>query len=529
MSNIERNIKIVEPYKIYLDKVLGKGTFGYVFLGENTKNKQIVAIKMIPLKEFKFKPEKIIPSLRNEIKNMQMLHHKNTVQLHDFKKTENNLIMVVEYCNQGNLDKYIKQKNLSEEKCINIMFQIVEGFQCLNQNNIVHRDLKPENILMHDKTVKIADFGFSKVVEAGMDEPIITSFVGTPLYMSPQILQKQNYSSKTDIWSLGMIFYELIYTKRAWEGKSYCDLLDNILKKPLQFPEIPKVHQQTKQIIRSMLQQKEEDRISWEELFQFFSVENLRQVYSDFSNFQYLQHHQNLQLNQLYDQNQKQSHDPSSPTSTFSMKSEKIDEEEKQISGFSDKIHSDTNLNKMDEESNGSYSRIQQQKSQDSQDNDIMNESQMNGLLEYFTQNINVAQQFQLVLQLQQLLNRKRGQKLTIKEVKQMVMDYLRPQNNQNNVNNAQGQPIQQQQARGGLFANSNLMMQQQSLLLNTQNQNGQAYSPFQKEQQDQTSQAQQNNNSISKQESSQNGSQMNADQSYNNKQNGCYNIDDID
>ncbi|KAL4455300.1 hypothetical protein ABPG74_012452 [Tetrahymena malaccensis] len=86
MSNIERNIKIVEPYKIYLDKVLGKGTFGYVFLGENTKNKQIVAIKMIPLKEFKFKPEKIIPSLRNEIKNMQMLHHKNTVQLHDFKK-----------------------------------------------------------------------------------------------------------------------------------------------------------------------------------------------------------------------------------------------------------------------------------------------------------------------------------------------------------------------------------------------------------------------------------------------------------
>ncbi|KAL4455299.1 hypothetical protein ABPG74_012451 [Tetrahymena malaccensis] len=326
-----------------------------------------------------------------------------------------------------------------------------------------------------------------------------------------------------------MIFYELIYTKRAWEGKSYCDLLDNILKKPLQFPEIPKVHQQTKQIIRSMLQQKEEDRISWEELFQFFSVENLRQVYSDFSNFQYLQHHQNLQLNQLYDQNQKQSHDPSSPTSTFSMKSEKIDEEEKQISGFSDKIHSDTNLNKMDEESNGSYSRIQQQKSQDSQDNDIMNESQMNGLLEYFTQNINVAQQFQLVLQLQQLLNRKRGQKLTIKEVKQMVMDYLRPQNNQNNVNNAQGQPIQQQQARGGLFANSNLMMQQQSLLLNTQNQNGQAYSPFQKEQQDQTSQAQQNNNSISKQESSQNGSQMNADQSYNNKQNGCYNIDDID
>lgn len=80
------------------------------------------------------------------------------------------------------------QKNLNEEKCLNIMCQIMEGFKCLNENNIVHRDLKPENILLHDKIVKIADFGFSKVVESGMNEPILDSFVGTPLYMSPQIL-----------------------------------------------------------------------------------------------------------------------------------------------------------------------------------------------------------------------------------------------------------------------------------------------------------------------------------------------------
>lgn len=64
-----------------------------------------------------------------------------------------------------------------------------------------------------------------------------------------------------------MIFYELIYSKRAWEGKGYIDLQDNILKKPLQFPPLPKVHQHTKNLIKKMLQLKEEDRISWEDLF----------------------------------------------------------------------------------------------------------------------------------------------------------------------------------------------------------------------------------------------------------------------
>jgi serine/threonine protein kinase len=64
------------------------------------------------------------------------------------------------------------------------MKQIIDGYQCLYENNIVHRDIKPENILLHNKVIKIADFGFSKVVEA-MNDPVLFSFVGTPSYMSP--------------------------------------------------------------------------------------------------------------------------------------------------------------------------------------------------------------------------------------------------------------------------------------------------------------------------------------------------------
>lgn len=80
------NVKVLQQYNIFKDRVLGKGTFGCVFEGEDTKNNIPVAIKMIPLEKFKKQPEKIIPSLKNEIKNMQLLHHKNIVQLYNVIK-----------------------------------------------------------------------------------------------------------------------------------------------------------------------------------------------------------------------------------------------------------------------------------------------------------------------------------------------------------------------------------------------------------------------------------------------------------
>lgn len=81
---------------------------------------------------------------------------------------------------------------------------------------------------MHNDEAKISDFGFSKVVDAGMEEQVMESIVGSPMYMAPQILSNENYSSKADIWSLGMIFYEILYGKTPWIGKTPMDLLDKI-------------------------------------------------------------------------------------------------------------------------------------------------------------------------------------------------------------------------------------------------------------------------------------------------------------
>lgn len=95
---------------------------------------------------------------------------------------------------------------LSEQESVGFLKQVCNGFYELAKEGVVHRDLKPENVLIHDGTLKIADFGFSKKGFKGLSNQTV---VGTPLYMSLQILMATPYTSKCDVWSLGCVFYEV--------------------------------------------------------------------------------------------------------------------------------------------------------------------------------------------------------------------------------------------------------------------------------------------------------------------------------
>jgi serine/threonine-protein kinase ULK2 len=97
---------------------------------------------------------------------------------------------------------------------------------------IIHRDLKPANILNHDGIVKIADFGFAKYVD-NYSSQLLRSCVGSPLYMAPQVLGRKQYTTKCDIWSIGVIFYEMLFHDVPWKGRDEQDLLKNIQVKPL--------------------------------------------------------------------------------------------------------------------------------------------------------------------------------------------------------------------------------------------------------------------------------------------------------
>lgn len=141
--------------------------------------------------------------------------------------------MVFEYCGGGDLSKYISQnKHLSEEMAKKFMTQLAAGLKYLHSLHIIHRDLKPHNLLLtstnkEDHILKIADFGFAKTFDAST---LSETVCGSPLYMAPEILKGQKYSSKADLWSVGTILFEMITGKPPFPARSTVELISMIDK-----------------------------------------------------------------------------------------------------------------------------------------------------------------------------------------------------------------------------------------------------------------------------------------------------------
>lgn len=132
--------------------------------------------------------------------------------------TANNCYIVTELCQGGDLASEIKKKGrLRGVEALRIMLEIARAIHHLAKLNIIHRDIKPANILIHEGTVKIADFGFARYEEQGRREKYN---VGSPLYMSPEAIFSNFYSKENDVWSLGVVFYEILQGRPPWDPKN---------------------------------------------------------------------------------------------------------------------------------------------------------------------------------------------------------------------------------------------------------------------------------------------------------------------
>ena len=222
---------------------IGKGSFATVYLATDSFNKKI-AIKKIGLHKLE---NKRLDNFLLELEISQKLNHNNIVKCFEVFKTKTYWYMVCEYCNSGSLKEIIPLlKNLSSKQRESIVFmymsQLKNALQYLRNQNIIHRDLKPANILLHTEesngtsvtSLKLADFGFARYFTKDEEtkEDLTMTLCGSPLYMAPEMLIDCKYSMKADLWSFGIVLYELIYGENPYVfPKLNMDLLKLLIQK----------------------------------------------------------------------------------------------------------------------------------------------------------------------------------------------------------------------------------------------------------------------------------------------------------
>ena len=201
-------------------KLIGKGAFGRVYKCVDPKNKKTYAVKRISV---------LRQSKEDNIGNLYELHilYYNTCPFIlkyfscEFKTYE--LSIVTKFCKYGDLYRNIQTrlkrfKYFDEKEIWKIFLQLSYGIYYLHKNNIIHRDLKTANIFLEkDNRIKIGDFGISKMLD---NTNLTDTQIGTPLYFSPELVKKQEYGTKTDMWSLGCILYEMLTLRVAFNSLS---------------------------------------------------------------------------------------------------------------------------------------------------------------------------------------------------------------------------------------------------------------------------------------------------------------------
>jgi len=200
--------------------------FPIVFEAISKEDGEKYAIKVI-------EKEKIdnMEQLNREINIMTKIDHKNVLKLYDIYEDETHVYIIMELVKGSELfDRIVAKGSYTEKEAINVIKQILDAVKYLHECGIAHRDLKPENLLCsgegEDEIVKIADFGLSKMFTSG--EKLMTG-CGTPGYVAPEVLLCEEYDSKVDLWSIGVITYILLSGYSPFHSDDETELFEKIM------------------------------------------------------------------------------------------------------------------------------------------------------------------------------------------------------------------------------------------------------------------------------------------------------------
>lgn len=246
--------------KYHVLEMIGEGSFGRVYKGRKKYSAQVVALKFIPKLG---RSEKELRNLQREIEIMRGLWHPNIVHMLDSFETDKEVVVVTDYA-EGELFQILEDDGkLPEDQVQAIAAQLVSALYYLHSHRILHRDMKPQNILLaKGGGIKLCDFGFARAMST--NTMVLTSIKGTPLYMSPELVEERPYDHKADLWSVGCILYELAVGMPPFYTTSIFQLVNLILKDPVRWPSA--ISSCFKNFLQGLLTKDPRQRLSWPDL-----------------------------------------------------------------------------------------------------------------------------------------------------------------------------------------------------------------------------------------------------------------------
>lgn len=191
-------------------QTIGYGAFASVCLARHTVTGRQVAVKVMSRQGLSDPPD--------EVRALQELHHPNITQLFEVITTRNNVYLILEHVSGGDLFDYLRNRGrMTEEEARTTLRQLISALHYCHQRGIIHRDIKPENILIDgEKNIRLADFGLSAVLK----HQKLRAGCGTLPYMAPEMLRQEPYDEKADVWSVGVVLYQMLTRRIPFRGKT---------------------------------------------------------------------------------------------------------------------------------------------------------------------------------------------------------------------------------------------------------------------------------------------------------------------
>ena len=289
-------------------KQLGTGSFGRVYLVSHNETKELFALKTIEKRKIMTTYGKL-DIIYNEINIHSKLSHQNIIKLYNMHEDDETINIIMEYAPNGNLYQMIKkEKNgFSESRAFDYFIQVINAVYYLHSNNIIHRDIKPENLLLcEDNKLKLCDFGWAK--ELSLENR--STFCGTMEYMAPEIVGSENYDYSVDIWSLGILLYELLFGHSPFKGSNTNNIIQNIKSHELNYDDKnKKISKSCKDLIQKLLNMNPQKRLKIKDILEHPFIKKHAKKFSSSKKVQMIDDDkiQNMLNKNLHDMNNNSS------------------------------------------------------------------------------------------------------------------------------------------------------------------------------------------------------------------------------